>query len=209
MKVIIFDFDGTIADSLEVVLTISNRLAGEFGYPPTCSQDIKRLKNLSSREILQQSKVPFFRLPFLLRRLRCELNREICTLQPVPGMKEALLNLKQQGHRLGIVTSNSRENVMAFLAAQGMEELFDFIGSGFTIFGKGKVIQRIIQQYHLEPATVFYVGDETRDIEAAKKIQIRAIAVSWGFNSREVLAEQDPDFLIHHPQELIEIVTGN
>ncbi len=209
MKVIIFDFDGTIADSLEMVLTISNRLAGEFGYPPTCSQDIKRLKNLSSREILQQSKVPFFRLPFLLRRLRCELNREICTLQPVPGMKEVLLNLKQQGHRLGIVTSNSRENVMAFLAAQGMEELFDFISSGFTIFGKGKVIQRIIQQHHLEPATVFYVGDETRDIEAAKKIQIRAIAVSWGFNSREVLAEQDPDFLIHHPQELVEIVTGN
>jgi phosphoglycolate phosphatase len=55
---------------------------------------------------------------------------------------------------------------------------------------------------------VIYVGDETRDIEAARKIQIQVIAVSWGFNSREVLAEQKPDFLISHPSQLIEVVRG-
>lgn len=207
-KVIIFDFDGTIADSFELVLAISNRLASEFGYSPALPEDVRRLKNLSSREILQQAKVPFFRLPFLLRRLRLELNREISTLNPIPGIKEALQELKQQGHLLGIVTSNSVENVAAFLAVQEMEHLFDFIGSGLTLFGKGKVIQRILKQQRLDPAMVIYVGDETRDIEAARKIQIQVIAVSWGFNSREVLAEQKPDFLISHPSQLIEVVRG-
>src|SRR5579883_1406424 len=125
VKVIIFDFDGTIADSFEAVLTISNRLAVEFGYPPTPRSAVDELKNLSSREILRRSRVPLFKVPFLMRRLRIELKREIAHLQPIPGIKEALLELKRQGHHLGIVTSNSRQNVVAFLNAQGMKDLFD------------------------------------------------------------------------------------
>lgn len=206
MKVIIFDFDGTIADSFEAVLKISNQLAAEFGYPKAQPEDISRLKNLSSREVVRQSKVSPFKLPFLLRRLRCELNREIHRLKPIPGMKSALLMLKQQGNQLGIVTSNSCENVAAFLQAQELSEAFDFIGSGLALFGKGRVIQRILKQNNLNPADVIYVGDETRDIEAARKIGIRVIAVSWGFNSSQVLAAEKPDFLIHEPEELLEVV---
>lgn len=201
-RVIIFDFDGTIADSFDAVLSISNRLADEFGYPPTPLEDISALKNLSSREILRRSKVPFFKLPFLLRRLRSELNREIARLKPIPGIKDALLELRHQGHSLGIVTSNSRQNVIAFLEAQDMRELFDFVDSGLTLFGKGRIIQQILRQKHVDPDTAIYVGDETRDVEAARKIGIKVIAVCWGFNSCEVLAAQKPDFLIHKPAEL-------
>lgn len=207
MKVIIFDFDGTIADSFNAVLAITNRLAAEFGYIPVPPEDVKRLRNLSSREIVREANVSVFKLPFLLRRLRKELNREIQFLQPIPGIKEALLLLKQQGHQLGIVTSNSQENVQAFLAAQGLAEVFDFVSSGLTLFGKGKIIQRVLRQYHLDPAMVLYVGDETRDIEAARRIRIRVISVSWGFNSAAALAALTPDFLIDHPKELVEVVS--
>uniref|UniRef100_A0A832M3I6 HAD family hydrolase n=1 Tax=Oscillatoriales cyanobacterium SpSt-402 TaxID=2282168 RepID=A0A832M3I6_9CYAN len=206
MKVIIFDFDGTIADSFEAVLKISNQLAAEFGYPKAQPEDISRLKNLSSREVVRQSKVSPFKLPFLLRRLRYELNQEIHRLKPIPGMKSALLRLKQQGNQLGIVTSNSCENVAAFLEAQELSDVFDFVGSGLALFGKGRVIQRILKQHQLNHADVIYVGDETRDIEAARKIGIQVIAVSWGFNSSQALAAEKPDFLIHQPEELLEVV---
>lgn len=205
MKAIIFDFDGTIADSFHVVLTISNRLSGEFGYPPVRLEDIKRLKNLSSREILKQSKVSIFRLPFLMHRLRQELNREIKYLKPIPGMASALQELKRRGYCLGIVTSNSRENVTAFLQAQNLADLFDFVESGLTLFGKGKIIRRMMRQYDLDPAIVAYVGDETRDIESARRVQVRSIAVAWGFNSSQILAKHHPDFLIHQPDELITV----
>ncbi|MBW4475225.1 MAG: HAD hydrolase-like protein [Stenomitos rutilans HA7619-LM2] len=201
-KVIIFDFDGTIADSFNAVFNISNRLADEFGYPHTALEDVHKLKSLSSREILRRSNVPFFKLPFLLRRLRIELNREIAGLQPIPGIIDALLELKHQGHHLGIVTSNSRQNVIAFLKAQAMDELFDFIDSGLTLFGKGRIIQQILRQNRIDPATAIYVGDETRDVEAARKIGIKVISVCWGFNSCEVLAAQKPDALILEPAEL-------
>lgn len=206
MKVIIFDFDGTIVDSFAAVLKLTNQLAPEFGYTPAQPEDIPRLKNLSSREIVKQSKVSPFKLPFLLRRLRGELNREMEQLQPIAGMKPALLALKQQGYSLGIVTSNSRENVIAFLKAQELDTIFDFVGSGLALFGKGRVIKRILRQYRLHAEDVIYVGDETRDIEAARRIGIKVISVSWGYNSSQALAAEHPDFLIHQPEELLRVV---
>lgn len=208
MKTLIFDFDGTIADSFDTVLSVSNRLAAEFGYPPTHRDDAKHLKDLSSREILRQSGVPFFKLPFLLRRLRAELQREVWQLEPIPGIADALLALKCQGNHLGIVTSNSCENVTAFLTFHKMVELFDFVDSGLTLFGKGKVIRRVVNRHRLDPATVIYVGDETRDIEAARNVQVLVIAVSWGFNSDRALAAHHPNFLVHKPDELVKLVAS-
>jgi phosphoglycolate phosphatase-like HAD superfamily hydrolase len=205
VNVLIFDFDGTIADSFEIVLAITNRLAPEFGYPPALPEDVERLRNLSSREIVRQSKVSPFKIPFLVRRLRGELYREIPHLQPIPGIKAALLDLKQQGYQLGIVTSNSRKNVVAFLAAQQLSDMFDFIGSGIALFGKDRILRRILKQQQLNPRDVVYVGDETRDIEAARTIGIKVISVSWGYNTSQALAAENPDYLIHQPAELLQI----
>jgi phosphoglycolate phosphatase-like HAD superfamily hydrolase len=206
VKVIIFDFDGTIADSFEIVLAITNRLAPEFGFPPALPEDVERLRNLSSREIVRQSKMSPFKIPFLMRRMRGELHREIPHVQPIPGIKAALLKLKQQGYNLGIVTSNSSENVSAFLEAQGLSNMFDFIGSGMVLFGKGRIIQRMLKQQHVERSDVVYVGDETRDIEAARKIGIKVISVTWGYNTSQALAAENPDYLIHQPEELLQIL---
>ncbi len=206
MSVILFDFDGTIADSIPTAIKIINRLAEDFGYKRVDGNEIRRLQDLSSREIVKQSEVPIFALPFLVHRFQAELNREIQALQLIPGIREALLTLKKQGDRLGIVSSNSQENVQVFLRTQGLESVFDWVVSSPKIFGKSRVIKRIIRQNRLDPQTVFYVGDETRDIEAAKKSKVRSIAVSWGFNSKQVLATHKPDFLIQHPKEFAEVI---
>lgn len=206
VKVIIFDFDGTIADTLDAIVSITNRLAEEFGYKQTSQEDLAILRNLTSRQIIKQSGVSIFKIPFLIKKVKAELNNEIQELSAFIGIKKAFIELKSQGNRLGIVTSNSKENVTAFLHKNGLQELFDFIYSAPTIFGKSKVINRIVKTENIKLEDVIYVGDETRDIEAAKKTHIKAIAVTWGFNSKEVLAEQNPDFLIHKPNELIEAI---
>jgi len=206
VKVILFDFDGTIADSFEVILSIANRLAAEYGYPRVEREDIHQLQRLTSREVVQRSGISIWRLLFLLRRLRRELNKEIVNLQPFPYIRESLMQLKQKGYKLGIVTSNSTENVEAFLRQNQMQDLFELVVSGLTLFGKGKIIGRVIQQNRLNPADIIYVGDETRDIEAARRVGVSAISVSWGFSSDEVLARESPDCLVHHPKELIEAV---
>jgi HAD superfamily phosphatase (TIGR01681 family) len=205
-KVIIFDFDGTLADTLDALVIVTNRLALEFGYPPTTPEELPKLRNLSSREIIQQSGVPIFKIPFFLKKIRESLQNYILRLNTIPGIKEALSQLKNQGYCLGILTSNSEENVRLFLEIQGMQDLFSFIDSETSLFGKDKSIRKLMKKNNLSPEEVIYVGDETRDIEASKKMRVKVIAVSWGFNSGEILAKHSPDFLIHHPSELIEVL---
>lgn len=207
VNVIIFDFDGTIADSFETVYTIATRLSREFGYPPE-PLSIAQLKDLSSREIVQLVNVPRYRLPFILRRLRRELNQQINTLEPIVGIPETLQQLHQQGYRLGIVTSNSKANVVTFLVTHQLDQVFDFVESGLTLFGKGKILRRVISHLPRSTTSAIYVGDETRDIEAARSIGIPIVAVTWGYNSAVALSAYQPDYLIEAPAQLLEVATA-
>lgn len=205
-KVIIFDFDGTLVNTIDVIVDITNRLALEFGYKQTTQVELNQLKNLSSREIVKQSGISILKLPFLIKKVRSELNKEIKNIRPICEIEDILSELSSSGHRLGIVTSNSKENIIEFIEKHEWQHLFDFVYSGTTLFGKSKVINNLIKQRELNREQIIYVGDETRDIEAARKSNVKAIAVAWGFNSPEVLAQQNPDFLVHRPQELLSAV---
>lgn len=204
--VLIFDFDGTLADSRKTLLEIANNLALEFGFDRITEDEMLRLSHLSSKDIFYQSPIPPYKIPFLLRRIKKELNQKIAILEPFDGIKEALDSLKKEGYRLGIVTSNLRENVIDFLNNNHLENYFDFVYSASTLFGKHKILKQIIKKHHLCIEKIIYVGDETRDIEAAKKSKIKVIAVTWGFNSASVLAKYQPDFIINFPQELTEFI---
>ncbi|MTF40660.1 HAD-IA family hydrolase [Cyanobacterium aponinum] len=209
LKVLIFDFDGTIADSRITLVKIANELADEFGYDPVTESDIVRLSNLSSKDVIIQSPIPAYKIPFLLRRVKRQLNEHIAYLQPFEGMEEALSNLKKKGCYLGIITSNLGANVSLFLRKNNLDNYFDFVYSANTLFGKNKVINKAIDKHHLLKDEVIYIGDETRDIEAAKKSNIKVAAVTWGFNSASVLKKYNPDFILDKPQELLDIIKCN
>lgn len=206
IKVIIFDFDGTIADTLNAIVSITNRLAAQFGHKPISQEELVQIKNLSSRQIIKQSGISIFKFPLLVGKVKAELNSEIQTVKPFLGIKEALIEVKSEVDRVGMLSSNSKENIVAFLEMNGLQDLFDFIYTGATLFGKSKVIKELLKQEKFKPEESVYVGDETRDIEAARRSRTKAIAVSWGFNSKEVLAAQNPDFLVHQPSELVEVI---
>lgn len=206
-KVIIFDFDGTLADTIDILLSITNRLSAEFGFKSATKEELAQLSNLNSWQILQYSGISIFKFPLLIRRLKAELHSQVPHIQLFPGIKEVLLELKKRGFQLGIITSNSRENVLGALEKNGLQDTFTFIYSGST-FGKHKVINKWLRIENIHTEKVVYVGDEIRDIDAAKKTGIKVIAVGWGFNSPQALAAQNPDFLIERPQELIEIMNS-
>ena len=208
VKVILFDFDGTLADTLTAIVKISNSLAEEFGYQPTSTEKLEQIRHLSSREIIKQSGISRFKIPFLLKKVQKGLREDIKSLTPIPGIIDVLNDLKSEGYQLGILTSNSADNVNLFLENNSWVKLFDFVDSGSPILGKEKVIRKFLKKHNLNPADVIYVGDETRDIEAAKKNNIQVVAVSWGFNYKEVLAQYKPDFLIDEPQDLSEVVSN-
>ncbi|MBW4618973.1 MAG: HAD-IA family hydrolase [Cyanosarcina radialis HA8281-LM2] len=208
LKVIIFDFDGTIANTFDTLAKIINRLATEFGYLPASPEKIAEFRNSTASHIVQSSGVSIFQLPFIIKKVKRELNQEIHLLKPIDGIKEVLIDLHEQGYQLGIITSNSAENVEAFLSSNNLKYLFSFLSSGTTLFGKNRIINKFLRQQNLRLEQAIYVGDEIRDIEAAKRSNIKVIAVSWGFNSKEILAQHEPDFLIDEPKQLREAIAS-
>lgn len=205
-KVVLFDFDGTIADTYNAIAKITNQLSSEFGYKALTSEELLLLKNLSSREIVKLSEISLFKIPFLVRRVRSELSKEIGELSPIKNISGVLFELKNRGYTLGIVTSNNKNNVETFLRKNKLDNLFRYIYSSTSIFGKHRIINQAIRNNQLIKANVMYVGDETRDIRSARRSNIGVAAVTWGFNSAEILEEYEPDYLLHQPQELIQAI---
>lgn len=203
MTLLIFDFDGTLVDSLEVFIEATNCLAQKYGYPPVESSQIPQIRALSSRALIQQIPVARWQLPFFLQSLRQEVSKLAAQLQLFDGVREALTDLKDEGYCLGIVTSNAQSTVENFLITQGLHTLFDFVHAGRGLLGKAGTLRRLVKQYRLLPSQVIYIGDETRDVEAAQQIRLATVAVSWGFNSRAVLEQQQPDIIIDTPRDLL------
>ena len=117
-------------------------------------------------------------------------------------MPEALRELQALGYSLGIITSNTEVNVQIFLRSHGLE-FFDFVRCSSKLLGKARMIRSVIRRQHVRAADILFVGDETRDIEAAKKVGIRMAAVTWGYNSRRSLEAMKPDFVFENPGELV------
>ncbi|MBE7383259.1 MAG: HAD hydrolase-like protein [Leptolyngbya sp. SIO1E4] len=202
MTTLLFDFDGTLADSLAVIVTITNRLAPEFGYRPTPLEKIDTLKGLNARQLIRYSGIPVLKIPALLRRLRTELRQQSAQILPCADMPAVIQSLYQQQHTLAVITSNTPDIVNAFLAAHQLQNYFVGVDGGGTLFGKGRLITRCLQQRPFDPEQTVYVGDEVRDVEAARFAGIRVVSVTWGFNNREALAAAKPDWLVDEPQAL-------
>lgn len=206
IKLIIFDFDGTIADTYQVIVKIANSLSEEYGYKPFDAPTQELLRDLSSREIIKKSEISLFKLPFLAKRIQLELGKYIKEINAIEGIAEVLRSLKQQNYHLGIVTSNVKANVDTFLEEQNLAELFDFVFASKTIFGKHRIINRAFKNMHLSKDQVIYIGDETRDIRSARKSGVGIISVNWGFHSAQLLQQHQPDFVAKSPADILDAI---
>ncbi len=203
-KVLIFDFDGTIADTFQQTLKIANLLAVEFDFQPIKENEVKELKNKSVKDVIRFLKIHPLKVPQIAARAKAELNKNILLIKPVDGLKEMIANLKQLGYRVGIVSSNSAENILIFLTRNEMN-LFDFIHTSSRIWSKNHGINQLIKNHGLSTNQILYIGDETRDIDAARKAGIMVAAVTWGYNSAQALQAHRPDYIVNSPQEFLEL----
>jgi phosphoglycolate phosphatase len=204
-KAFIFDFDGTLANTLEAIVRITNRLAPRYGFSPTTPTRLQYLRSLSTQQLLAEAEIPLFQIPFVLRQVRKELALEVAQLEPIPHLVPVLQALAQKNHPLMIVSSNANRTIQTFLAQYQLDHLFSDIYANAGLLGKPKVIKRLLQRHQIAPHQAIYVGDETRDVEAAHAAGIAIAAVSWGFSSRNALKKQHPTFLLDQPQQLLDL----
>jgi HAD superfamily hydrolase (TIGR01549 family) len=201
IQTLIFDFDGTLVDSMALYVNGFNQVAQDFNLPTIKKSDIDLLKQISAREIISQYKINPIKLAKILYTVNQVIGHQMADLEFFPQVKAMLVQLAKN-YKLGILTSNYQKNVEAFLNKQSLH-VFDYIYCSKSLFGKDKTFNSLIKKYQLNKEDILYFGDEVRDIEACRKIGVKVAAVTWGFNQKTLLMSQNPDFLFSSPEEIL------
>lgn len=205
-QTLVFDFDGTIADTLGETRRIFNEIAPDYGIRQVAEHELDHLRHLSLKQLLAHLGIPKRRVPALISRGTGMMRGNITRLQMIEGMAEVIVEMRRHVHSFGILTSNTTANVELFLQTHGLREPFDFISSTSKLTGKAKHLKAIRKTFSLRHEEMLYIGDELRDVKASQKAGIPVAAVTWGFNSRESLAAEKPDYLIDHPADFLRLL---
>jgi phosphoglycolate phosphatase len=205
-RTLVFDFDGTIADTLGESRRIFNQIAPDYGIRQIEENELDLLRHLSLKQLLDHLDIPKRRVPAIISRGTGLMRGNITRLQMIAGMTEVIIELRKHVHSFGILTSNATANVDLFLRTHGLREQFDFISSTSKLTGKAKHLKAIRKTFSLRPEELLYIGDEIRDIKASQKAGIPVAAVTWGFNSRESLAGEAPDYLFEQPSDFLRLL---
>lgn len=201
---LIFDFDGTLANTLAMGIEIFNDIAADYGLKTVTVDEVRELRKLNTRALLDHVGVSRLMAVKLGAHIRKLLHERMDQVEMFVGAREAILELNEEGFQMGILSSNSVGNIRGFLERFGVLDCFGFIEAGVSLFGKPQRILNVMRKVKIHPENVIYVGDETRDMEAARLSKVSGIAVCWGVNEREAMATEDPTFCIDSPSELIQ-----
>ncbi len=202
---LLFDFDGTLVDSLNCVIEKAILLSKTYNFKTISDKEIETLKELSTKELIQSLHIPLYQIPTLIRQMRRHLKNEMPNLEPAAHILPVIESLHLAQFSLGILTSNSIDNVSSWLKTHDVAHFFDFIHTESQFLSKRRLLKKTIKSYQIDKTRTFYIGDETRDIEAAKKNKIKSIAVTWGYHSEQLLVKHQPEFIARHPDDLLKI----
>ncbi|MGG0589743.1 HAD-IA family hydrolase [Priestia megaterium] len=205
-KVILFNFNGTITNTKFLAIDMYNEIAEKQGYKKILEEDVSYLSALSIRNRCKVLNLPLYKMPLVGIAIKRRSQQYISNLKPVSGMKETLRLLKQKGYKIGFTTSNNQVVMNEFLINNSIN-IFNYRHFSFSPLSKSKDISSFLKKYDLKKEDVVYVGDELRDIKAAKKNGLFCIAVSWGFDSVELLNTGRADKVITEPKEILDVLS--
>lgn len=207
---VIFDFDGTLADSEDLLIELVLHALAEAGLAPVVEpRAIGRLIGLPLLEVLSAaSGVPADRLYDVgrLYRRHADTDGVVARFRLFPGVRQTLEALSRRGKRLAIATSKSRAITEKILVAVGLDDLIrDVVGGDCVQRGKPhpEAVERVLAQVGAAAARAAVVGDTTFDIEMGKSAGVTTVAATYGMHDRDTLAALRPDAFIDDIAELI------
>jgi phosphoglycolate phosphatase len=203
-SLVIFDLDGTLADSFPWFLRVVNDIARKYAFKPIANDDIEPLRRAGTREILKRLEVPFWKLPAIAAHARALKREQLGLIALFPGTDAMLRSLSGAGLTLALVSSDNEQNARRQLGASA--EYFSHFACGASLFGKAAKFKSIVRRAGAAPAQAISIGDEVRDIEAARAVGIACGAVAWGYAAPEALAAHAPDMMFSEMTDLERLI---
>jgi len=203
VKTLIFDFDGTIADSFETLLAIFEEVTKRPAK--LTAAEVNDLRGQSLKEIIRYLEIKHWRIPRLVLKAKRQLAVRMGYINLFPGMKQSLIRLSQN-RQIYILSTNSSENIKLLLQKNGLDKYITRVYGDIGLRSKSSALKNLIRKEKLKRSDCIYIGDEVRDIEAAKKAKVASVAVAWGFNYPKALYAAEPDALANTPKDLVKFL---
>jgi phosphoglycolate phosphatase len=204
-KLAIFDFDGTLADTLPWFLNAVNRMAEKHGFNRIEAGEVETLRGYSARQIVEHLGVPAWKLPRIGIDMRRWMAEDIRQIRPFDGIGAMLRGLSDRSVALAVVSSNAYDNVRHVLGAEHAK-LISYYECGTSLFGKRGKLRSVLKKSGARPGEAIFIGDEIRDIEAARAEGIPFGAVAWGYTHVEALEAYAPAEVFADAAEVVEKV---
>ena len=206
-RLVIFDFDGTLHDSMPWFLGVMNVVTARHGLRTVALEEVETFRGMNARQVIERLGVPLWKVPLIARDTQRLKSEQIDQIPLFPGAADMLRAIAAQGTLIAVVSSDTEANVRAALAPE-MTALVAHFACGVSLFGKSQLFRAVLRQAGVAAAEAIAVGDELRDLEAARKAGIPFAGVSWGYTRREALAAGAPDVLFDSIAELAAHLTS-
>ncbi len=190
-RLVMFDFDGTLGDTLPWFMTVMDQVADKYEVKRLADHEIHTLRSYSAHQAIKYLGVPAWKLPFIARHVHGLLANDITKVSLFPGVDTLLQHLAANGHILAVVSSNSYGNVTQILGPANTA-LMQHFECGVSLFGKQAKLKKILGKSGVAATEAIYIGDETRDLEAARRAHIPFGAVAWGYATLESMQAHAP-----------------
>jgi len=210
-QAVLFDLDGTLADTAPDLVAALNRLRSEHGLAALPLRTARPYASSGARGLLQigfDLKPDDSRFELLRDAFLDHYEARVCVeTRLFPGMLELLAAIEQRGMPWGIVTNKSSRFTPRIVAALGLEARAACVVCGDTtphIKPHPASLLHAARQLALEPAQCWYVGDDLRDVQAAHAAGMRSVAVKYGYlGTGSAPREWNAHAVIAYPMDLI------
>jgi len=202
-RLVIFDFDGTLADSFSWFIRKMDSVTDHFGLARVTPTEIENLRGHSARQIIEKLRIPMWKVPLVARHIRKLARKEHDHVRLFEGVDKLIESLAASGLTLAIVTSNAEQVVRRALGEVTAKHV-RHIACGAALFGKAGMFRKVLAKARLPREETICIGDEVRDAEAARAEGLAFGAVAWGFNHVEALEAQKPDEFFYRVEDILQ-----
>jgi phosphoglycolate phosphatase len=190
-KLAIFDFDGTLANTMPWFINVSDQLADKHHVRRIDRNEIESLRGNDIQKMMKLFNVPMWKMPLIARDIWNLMAADIEQIPLFDGIGMQLEALAENGMILSLVSSNAFENIRQVLGPEVFPRI-SFCECGVSAFGKASKLRKVLQCSGVPASETIYIGDEIRDIQAAHEVHIAFGAVAWGYTKFEALLAQGP-----------------
>jgi len=200
-KLIIFDFDGTLADSFPWFADLLNGVADRYRFRRVQPDEVETLRGQSARQLVAHLGVARWKLPLIARHMRRLAAKDSHRIALFPGVEAMLRRLQREGFVLAIASSNAESTTRQALGPE-LAAMFAYYACGAGLFGKAGKLRKLARRAGIAHRDSLCIGYEIRDFEAAGEARIAFGAVGWGFTDAAALQALGPAFMFSHPAEI-------